>query len=575
MPTLRRRRSAVLVVAAMVASLATVAFGASPASADTAPPGQLNGCWSAVGQATDGSTAWSTFPIPITGTAPASILQDGSVPITGMSVVFGVTGTLVAAGASTGILNVGVEPDPPAANFVAGGASLRVDASNTVEGTQTTTGTTSTVFYIQQDLAGDFHIFVDDGTGNPGAEVSVLPVPVPLDDLTFTNDGGGPTVTATEARTPLPTAAPGTSLPPSDQANAPIAISATISGTPGGPGPAVGFFCWPGTSNGAVDPGTGLPGGGSTLTPATDGQMNPITVTNVQIPPTAPSCVDQALSVGATQSIGVDPGTVCSDPNGNFTPSGATVAIVSSPTDGSVAVNATTGVITYTNATIPLSGQDSFTFEVTDDGGLTSSPPTLVTISILADQCTWDEATGDCSLTQKIQLTVTGAAMTLDQAGSTVQLDGVTLDGDYQITSGALQQLTITNARGTAAGWSVTGVVTDFVNEVYGGGGATPALQCRTAAGYDRNCIPGTNLAWGPDAAVAHTVIPGDVATVGAGAAGDSAAPWTTPMDSAELCSAPMDQSGGTFTCDADLWLGVPASAGAGDYLALLTLTLA
>jgi len=40
------------------------------------------------------------------------------------------------------------------------------------------------------------------------------------------------------------------------------------------------------------------------------------------------------------------------------------------------------------------------------------------------------------------------------------------------------------------------------------------------------------------------------------------------------LCSAPVNQSGGTFRCNAALWLGVPASAGAGTYTGGLVLTL-
>ena len=40
------------------------------------------------------------------------------------------------------------------------------------------------------------------------------------------------------------------------------------------------------------------------------------------------------------------------------------------------------------------------------------------------------------------------------------------------------------------------------------------------------------------------------------------------------LCSSATDHSGGTFGCNAILWLGVPASAGAGTYTGNLTLTL-
>ena len=69
--------------------------------------------------------------------------------------------------------------------------------------------------------------------------------------------------------------------------------------------------------------------------------------------------------------------------------------------------------------------------------------------------------------------------MNMHQAGQFVTLAGVTLNGDYKITNGNLQPLTITNARGTAAGWAVIGQVTDFKTT------GAPA-SCDTAATYDR-----------------------------------------------------------------------------------------
>jgi hypothetical protein len=46
-------------------------------------------------------------------------------------------------------------------------------------------------------------------------------------------------------------------------------------------------------------------------------------------------------------------------------------------------------------------------------------------------------------------------------------------------------------------------------------------------------------------------------------------------LGSKTLCSAPVNHSGGTFTCNASLYLGVPASAGAGQYTGGIVLTLA
>ena len=83
-----------------------------------------------------------------------------------------------------------------------------------------------------------------------------------------------------------------------------------------------------------------------------------------------------------------------------------------------------------------------------------------MTINVLSNDC--DATSAACSLTQVISVTVTGTTMNMHQAGQFVTLAGVTLNGDYEITNGNLQPLTITNARGTAAGWAVVGQVTDF-----------------------------------------------------------------------------------------------------------------
>jgi hypothetical protein len=84
-------------------------------------------------------------------------------------------------------------------------------------------------------------------------------------------------------------------------------------------------------------------------------------------------------------------------------------------------------------------------------------------------------------------------------------------------------------------------------------------------------------------------VIPGDVAQVSpgttlfspgfftnVGVTGGITGSATGLGTSAQtLCSAPANHSGGTFHCNAGLGLSVPASAAAGIYGGVLTLTLA
>jgi hypothetical protein len=260
----------------------------------------------------------------------------------------------------------------------------------------------------------------------------------------------------------------------------------------------------------------------------------------------------------------------------------------------------------------------------------------------------------DCSLTQIVTFEVVGAQRTLEQVDKDVVLtdpdgrddflgddpatleedesadDGqIILSGQPQVVQGSLQNLEVLNARGDGAGWAVTAYATDFgtagtpLADFDGAGGPQPpapacspdaealgtALNPLTGVGTvwpaDRNCIPGSNMGWGPTANVVHDRIPGDVADVTAGAASATdALDWLSQLiaegnaatdaffgDGSNiggltgydanlgatqntLCSSPDNQSGGTFFCDADLWLGIPATAGSGIYQGAIILTL-
>ncbi|RMH80828.1 MAG: hypothetical protein D6683_04875 [Actinomyces sp.] len=197
-----------------------------------------------------------------------------------------------------------------------------------------------------------------------------------------------------------------------------------------------------------------------------------------------------------------------------------------------------------------------------------------------------------------ITTNVIGAALTMEQTAQFVALSDVTLNGSPQVSSGAINQVTVTNARGNGVGWTVTGFVTDFgapggpTTDPDGPGPLPPVPDCGFLGGTpDRLCIPGDNLGWSPSAVVAHATIPGDVAAVTAGPAhAVDAVDWLSQLTTAGaagtvnglgglnepnvLCSAAAGVDGGTFTCDATLWLGVPASAGTGTYTGVLTLTL-
>ncbi|MEU1887436.1 HtaA domain-containing protein [Micromonospora sp. WMMD987] len=150
---------------------------------------------------------------------------------------------------------------------------------------------------------------------------------------------------------------------------------------------------------------------------------------------------------------------------------------------------------------------------------------------------------------QQITTTVTGGALTLGVAGSTVALPAVS---NGQVTTGALNAATVADLRGTNAGWSLVGQASDFASASGG-------------------TIAADNLGWVPSATVGTDPLAGTPGVVTPGAA---AAPGAGLGTARALCTSATGASNGTFTCGAQLNLGVPASAPAGEYSAVLTLTL-
>jgi len=551
----RKRLGAITAVVALLGSLvATVAIGVSPASAGTVTT--TNACFS------NATATYSDLNWGLTGVAtpnPAT-LGAGNITLGSSSVAVNIPATLLLAGYNLGLLTVGVNNIPTNVYVARHATNVSSPAGgNQVDNFSIVATTTIT-----------------DPNGIPGSgDESATPLSVnqPLPNMVVTPSGGN---------VAFAQAAPGAIVSvPLGTGGAPVAVAGSLfaQAVVGGGLIKANFDCSPGTT--IISP----PGGtsGTTFTPSTPAAFDTVVVT---APPTAPVCTGEDISVGANQTQTIDFTNNCTDVNGNativydsigfgFGNPAAPTTCAPTPTSpvitcviGTGTLNrVSAGVYTYTN-TNPAATADLFGFTVGDATGLRSNTA-LVNISILGNQC--DATTALCSLTQVIDVTVTGTTMTMNQAAQFVTLAGVTLNGEYKLTNGAIQAITVTNARGSAAGWSVTGQVTDFKTAT------APAASCSGGdVNENRLCIPANNLAWGPSAGIFHTVIPGDVAKVDAGATGDLARPWTTPMNTTgTLCISPVNQGGGTFRCNANLSLGVPASAGAGQYKANLTLTLA
>jgi hypothetical protein len=586
-----RRNSAISVVAGLL--MAGVAVGVT-SGAVSAAPGTLattNACLS------NATATYSDLSWTLNGTATPSsytLGAAGGVTLGTRSVQVNVPATLLIAGYNLGLLTVGPNNIPVSVAVTT--QATNVDIGGGVKGTAVKLDTfTVTVQTVITDPTP--------GVTNPNVTATPLAINQPLPDWTVTPLGGNVAFSeATPGHLGTPT---GTTTPAAGSFFASASVAGGLV--------KANFDCSPGTTIISPVPGTS----GPTFTPAaTIGAFENVTVV---APPTAPVCSNVTASVGVSQSTTVDLTTACTDVNeaqGGGSPFVFTPGAVSA---GTLVAGTTNGTFTYTAPAVDPGAPVIITFTATDTTALVSAPATI-TITVLANQCA--ATTASCNLQQILVLPVTGAAMTLDKVPGLVGLSGVTLNGQPQVSTGAINAITITNSRGTAAGWSVTAYATDIGTAAAAtfsplpgvtvplcsnaGAGpfiANPVLAATIAS--DRNCIPGDNLGWTPAAIISHSLIPGDVAQVTAGpASATGVAPqtdaqaWLAALIAAgrakdpgvgvdglgglgggpgakTLCSAPVNHSGGTFICNAALYLGVPASAGAGTYSGGLVITLA
>ncbi len=147
-------------------------------------------------------------------------------------------------------------------------------------------------------------------------------------------------------------------------------------------------------------------------------------------------------------------------------------------------------------------------------------------------------------------------ALAMQVGTQQVTMPPVQLSGFDQVVSGVLGEVTVMDGRGSGAGWTVTGQVSDFVGP--------------------NGVIVADNLGWSPTGSVISgtlpvaipqtpIVTPGPLATPGAG---------TGLRDARTLCGSPAGNNAGAATCGGALSLGIPGSTKLGTYTGVLTLTL-
>ena len=586
-----RRKSAIAAIAGLLT--AVVAVGTTTGSASAAPGSltTVNACQN------NANGNWSDIAWTITGSASPNpqTLGAGTITLSGGTIVGEIPAAILVAGYNLGVLTVGSNAIPTKI-WVARSAT-NVDTGSGTKGTLTKVDVLDLPTQLSTTITDPDG--VPGGTGPGGADETATPIAVnqPLPNWTVTPLGGN---------VDFKQAAPGAIGPlPIGAGNANTATTGSIftQSVVAGGLIKVNFDCQPGASTTAVPPATT-----NSFTAAAS--ISPFETGVVVAPPTAPVCTNESLSVGVGQSATVDLTDNCTDVNeaqGGGSPFTYNVGAVSS---GSLTPTATAGIYTYAAPAQDPGAPVTISFTATDSTALESNSATI-TATILANTC--DATTASCNLTQIVVQPVVGTTMKLDKVPGVVVMSPVVLNGQEQVSTGALKAITVTNARGTAAAWSVTAYATDLgaagaptfsplpgvTVALCSNAGAGPFIanpQLAATVASDRLCIPGDNLGWTPSAAITHNDIPGDVAEVTAGAASaPTPADWLAALVTAgntndpglgvdglggllgskTLCSAPVNHSGGTFTCNASLYLGVPASAGAGQYTGGIVLTLA
>ncbi|MFD7432133.1 hypothetical protein ACFV6Z_34515 [Streptomyces sp. NPDC059818] len=207
---------------------------------------------------------------------------------------------------------------------------------------------------------------------------------------------------------------------------------------------------------------------------------------------------------------------------------------------------------------------DALTAPVNARGGFTASlTPPAGTVKILATEkdgtaadsaeVAWTALADGGSSEQTLKVVVSGGALTMAQEAGEVTLLPVSVDGTEHSSTGDLKAVEVKDFRGSTRGWSLVGTVTDFTN----------------AAGA---AIPAGNLSWTPTcdvhdgAAAASTVTPGS--------AGALSSTTAVPLCTQAASNDPASVTGGDFDAGAALDLSVPAITQAGEYAAVLRLTL-
>ena len=370
-----RRRISVLLAAllALASGFTMVSLGDSEAGADEVV--ETFACFSPL------TSTYSTFWLPLSGDgAPNPIAPGESTTFSSLDVTFEISSGLVVAGIGAGVIDFVTAPallgslDPNSGgdgvNAASNTTTARYAVSNdTVAGNTAATGSASETFFIVFDGAdpASLQIYVQtspgswDGSGTDGLiQVLVLPVVIALTpNIVATSDGTENDLTLAIATGPLPANTAG--APTLVERNAaPLVLLNNL-------GVQANFYCWPGMSQGAIDPVTGVPAASPGFTPAaavmsidTVVVEAPVTTTTTTVAPTTTTVAPTTTTTAApTTTTTVAPTTTTTAaPTTTTTVAPTTTTTAAPTTTTTVAPTTTTTTTTAAPTTTTTAGPD-------------------------------------------------------------------------------------------------------------------------------------------------------------------------------------------------------------------------
>lgn len=302
----------------------------------------------------------------------------------------------------------------------------------------------------------------------------------------------------------------------------------------------------------ATTPGGSISSAGLTVAPGATSGARALKVTDgVQTASTPVTILGTRVLTLSPAAGGV--GTAVTVTGSGFDAS-KTVAI--SATDGvnglgiptitaSSATGAVSGVVTIADlATIGIGAQELDGVGAPIPGAFGFAP-----FSASGNTC---DGTG-CTVLQTVTLVVNPGVLNITQADNQVTMAPVQLDGTQLSSTGSLADVTITDARGSLVGWSVTATMSDLT---LSGGGTN-------------STIVASNMTLTPTCAPSSATTGSSTGITAGGLA--QAFGGANPVS---LCTAAVGQGGGTYAVDGGLSLVIPATIRSGSYTSTITVLL-